>query len=70
MSVSKEFETPDRIRSFATKITDSVSQREKSPSTIGEKVQPLEIAVFFGCISFSFQSTTILVKRRNITSGT
>jgi hypothetical protein len=29
MSVSKEFETPDHIRSFATKITDSVSQTAK-----------------------------------------
>jgi hypothetical protein len=57
MSVSKEFETADHIRSFATKITDSVSQREKSVSTMGEQVQPLEIAVSFVCISsFHFRA--------------
>jgi hypothetical protein len=51
LSVSKEFETPDRIQSFATKISESVSQTAKSASTVEEQFQPLENAVSFACNS-------------------
>jgi hypothetical protein len=50
-SVSKESETPDRVRSFATKMSDSVSQTAKSASTMEEQVQPLENAVSSACSS-------------------
>jgi hypothetical protein len=50
-SVSKKFETPDLIRSFATKVSDSMPQRAKSASTIEEQVQPLENVVSSTCSS-------------------